>query len=216
MTNLAGVELGSGSPSGIPRWDGTGSLGWRFGQHSRLDWTAAYEGAQQRSYSEAPLLRGATPFTDRLTDGTQDGHFVGGTYTARADLDGDPQHIYSRIETALPTTRWGLNQELRAGLELRREWSGGPGYQFEDEFAPELRFDAVGKLAMANAGPGTKGGQFFITVSPPPWLNDHPTIFFEVVQGQHVANKISMVTRDRRDKPVEPVAIKQIKIEEVK
>ena len=94
--------------------------------------------------------------------------------------------------------------------------TGGPGYQFEDEFAPELRFDAVGKLAMANAGPGTNGSQFFITVAPTPWLNDHHTIFGEVVQGQHVVNKISMVARDRRDKPVEPVVIKQIKIEEVK
>jgi len=94
--------------------------------------------------------------------------------------------------------------------------TGGPGYQFEDEFARELRFDQVGKLAMANAGPGTNGSQFFVTVAPTPWLNDHHTIFGEVVQGQHVATKISMVTRDRRDKPVEPVVIKQIRIEEVK
>lgn len=94
--------------------------------------------------------------------------------------------------------------------------TGGPGYQFEDEFTKELRFDGVGKLAMANAGPNTNGSQFFITVAPTPWLNDHHTIFGEVVQGQHVANKISTVSRDRRDKPLEPVVIKQIRIEEVK
>ena len=94
--------------------------------------------------------------------------------------------------------------------------TGGPGYQFEDEFTKDLRFDGVGKLAMANAGPGTNGSQFFITVAPTPWLNDHHTIFGQVVQGQHVATKISMATRDRRDKPVEPVVIKQIRIEEVK
>ncbi|MGA8186126.1 MAG: peptidylprolyl isomerase [Terriglobia bacterium] len=94
--------------------------------------------------------------------------------------------------------------------------TGGPGYQFEDEFTPELRFDQVGKLAMANAGPGTNGSQFFITVAPTPWLNDHHTIFGEVVQGQHVTTKISMVSRDGRDKPLEPVVIKQIRIEEIK
>ena len=94
--------------------------------------------------------------------------------------------------------------------------SGGPGYQFEDEFTPELRFDRVGLLAMANAGPGTNGSQFFITVAPTPWLNDHHSIFGEVVQGQHVATKISMVSRDGRDKPTKPVVIKQIRIEEVK
>jgi peptidyl-prolyl cis-trans isomerase A (cyclophilin A) len=93
--------------------------------------------------------------------------------------------------------------------------TGGPGYQFEDEFTEDLRFDGVGRLAMANAGPNTNGSQFFITVAPTPWLNDHHTIFGQVVQGQHVATKISMVTRDRRDKPIEPVVIKQIRIEEV-
>jgi len=93
--------------------------------------------------------------------------------------------------------------------------TGGPGYQFEDEFTKELRFDQVGKLAMANAGPGTNGSQFFITVAPTPWLNDHHTIFGEVVQGQHVVTKISTVTRDRRDKPLEPVVINAVKIIEV-
>jgi len=94
--------------------------------------------------------------------------------------------------------------------------TGGPGYKFEDEFTKELRFDQVGMLAMANAGPNTNGSQFFITVAPTPWLNDHHTIFGKVVQGQHVATKISMAARDQRDKPVEPVVIKQIRIEEIK
>lgn len=94
--------------------------------------------------------------------------------------------------------------------------TGGPGYQYEDEFTKDLRFDQVGMLAMANAGPNTNGSQFFITVAPTPWLNDHHTIFGKVVQGQHVATKISMVSRDRRDKPLEPVVINHIRIEEVK
>jgi peptidyl-prolyl cis-trans isomerase A (cyclophilin A) len=90
--------------------------------------------------------------------------------------------------------------------------TGGPGYQFEDEFAADLRFDRVGRLAMANAGPNTNGSQFFITVAPTPWLNDHHTIFGQVTEGQDVVTKISLVPRDRKDRPRTPVVIKAVKI----
>jgi len=68
---------------------------------------------------------------------------------------------------------------------------GDRGYKFEDECVPELRFDKPGLLAMANAGPGTNGSQFFITHVPTPWLNGKHTIFGEVTQGQEVVNAVA-------------------------
>lgn len=68
--------------------------------------------------------------------------------------------------------------------------TGGPGYAFKDEFVPEFRFTGPGILAMANAGPGTNGSQFFITHKETPWLNDRHTIFGHLVSGQDVVNAI--------------------------
>ncbi|MBE7489604.1 MAG: peptidylprolyl isomerase [Candidatus Omnitrophica bacterium] len=67
---------------------------------------------------------------------------------------------------------------------------GGPGYKFKDECVPELVFDKPGLLAMANAGPGTNGSQFFVTHVPTPWLNGKHTIFGAVKSGQDVVDKI--------------------------
>ncbi|WP_426749194.1 peptidylprolyl isomerase [Myxococcus sp. Y35] len=87
---------------------------------------------------------------------------------------------------------------------------GDPGYRFEDEFQSGRTFDKPGLLAMANAGPGTNGSQFFITTSTPNYLNNRHTIFGEVVSGYDVVEKISNVKRDARDKPLEPVVIQKI------
>jgi len=89
---------------------------------------------------------------------------------------------------------------------------GTPGYQFKNENSPGLTFDRKGRLAMANAGPDTNGSQFFVTVAPYPSLNGGYTIFGQVVEGQAVADSISRVPRDPRDKPLTPVTITRIVI----
>ena len=93
---------------------------------------------------------------------------------------------------------------------------GGPGFTFADEFNPKLRHSKAGILSMANRGPDTNGGQFFITLAPTPHLNDRHSVFGEVVDGTNTLMAIGKVpTNGGEGRPLKPVVIKSVRIERV-
>ncbi len=140
------------------------------------------------------------------------GNFVGlatGTKEYKDAKTGEPKK--SNFYDGIIFHRVIPNFMIQGGDPLG-QGTGGPGYQFKDEIVASLVFDKPGKLAMANAGPGTNGSQFFITVAPTPWLNGRHTIFGEVTKGYEVVDAISKVDRDPGDRPKTPVVIKKITI----
>ncbi len=157
-----------------------------------------------------------------------------GTVTVRLFPDQAPKTVRNFVELAEgtrewtdPTTRQPSNARLYDGTIFHRvipnfmiqggdplgTGTGGPGYKFADEFHPDLTFSRPYLLAMANAGPGTNGSQFFITTVPTPHLNGRHTIFGEVIEGSHVVDQISKVTTGRNDRPVDDVVIESVEID---
>lgn len=89
---------------------------------------------------------------------------------------------------------------------------GGPGYQFQDECTETLRHESEGTLSMANAGPGTNGSQFFITLGATPHLDGRHTVFGKVTNGLEIIKKIGAVATGAMDRPVEDVKIETVTI----
>ena len=140
-----------------------------------------------------------------LATGTQEW-----THPATGKVSNDPLYngvIFHRI----------IKDFMLQGGDPLGQGVGGPGYQFKDEIHPELTFAEPYVLAMANAGPGTNGSQFFITTVPTPWLQAKHTIFGEVADdaSKKVVDDIEAVPTDRGDKPLEPVVISSIDVAEV-
>ena len=115
----------------------------RLARGSVAELTASLDHQRQRSFTQAIRQRGAMPFTRSLTEGRSIGHFIGGSYLARVDVDGDPWLAYTRLELSDAARFLGLDHSMRAGVELRREWNTGPGYTFDMEFPPQTVFNGV-------------------------------------------------------------------------
>src|SRR5499427_4229302 len=156
-----------------------------------------------------------------------------GTVTIRLFPDHAPKTVRNFVELAEggrewtdPRTRARTKDKLYDGTIFHRviagfmiqggdplgTGTGGPGYKFADEIHPDLSFDRPYLLAMANAGPGTNGSQFFITTVPTPWLNGKHTIFGEVTSGREVVDAISNVPTGRGDRPVQDVVLESVQI----
>jgi len=157
-----------------------------------------------------------------------------GTVTVRLFPDHAPKTVRNFVELAEggrewtnPTTRARTKDKLYDGTIFHRvitgfmiqggdplgTGTGGPGYKFADEIHPDLRFDRPYLLAMANAGPGTNGSQFFITVVPTPWLSGKHTIFGEVISGIDVIDAIIRVPTVPGDRPVTDVVLQSVTIQ---
>lgn len=115
----------------------------QLGHRTQLTVNGALDRTTQDAFSQVQTVRGALPFTDLLTEGRSTGHFIGGPYLAAVRVQGVPWLAYGRVESETPLARFGFDQALRAGAELRREWNAGPGYQFDVEFPPQTTFNGV-------------------------------------------------------------------------
>src|SRR5436190_2193513 len=157
-----------------------------------------------------------------------------GSFTVRLFDEQAPRTVENFVGLAEGTKEWSdprTNQKVRKpyydgtifhriidgfmiqGGDPLGQGIGGPGYNFADEFHPKLRHNKAGMLSMANRGPNTNGGQFFITLAPTPHLDDRHSVFGEVVEGMDVVSKIGRTATGDRDRPTKDIVIQRVTIE---
>jgi peptidyl-prolyl cis-trans isomerase A (cyclophilin A) len=127
----------------------------------------------------------------------------------------DPRDGQTKSEPLYPGTIFHrvIDGFMIQGGDPTGTGTGGPGYAFDDECPPGgPSFDRPGLLAMANAGPGTNGSQFFVTVGPADWLTGRHTIFGEVTEGYDVVERIATSPTGAQDRPTTDVVIERIDI----
>ncbi len=209
-----GVPSGSGSPSSPSKHDGIGVSG-RSQAHETLRTMTTIIMRTSEGDIKINLFDDETPETVA--------NFLGLATGEKEWIDpmtGQPSH--EPFYNGLTFHRIIKDFMIQGGCPLGNG-TGGPGYDFDDEIVPDLKFDHPYLLAMANAGlrrgmdgkiHGTNGSQFFITTVPTPWLDGHHTIFGEVADddSKAVVDKLEAVNTDRMDRPTEPVGIVSVEV----
>ena len=122
-------------------------LTWRGTDGRQLRAIASVERTGQNSYSQRFLLRGPEPFSALLAPGRDTGFFIGGEYLAKVRVSGVPWLVYARVEGERPFAAWRAQHLLRTGVELRREWNAGAGYQFDVAAPPQTTFNGIAGYA---------------------------------------------------------------------
>ena len=211
-----GVPSGSGSPSSPSKHDGIGVSG-RSQAHETL-----------RTMTTVIMRTSEGSITINLFDDKAPNtvaNFLGLATGEKEWADpytGQPSH--GKFYNGLTFHRIIKQFMIQGGCPLGTG-TGGPGYEFDDEIDPSLKFDKPYLLAMANAGlrrgmdgkvHGTNGSQFFITTVPTPWLDGHHTIFGEVADddSKKVADKLEALDTDPMDRPLEPAVILSVDVAE--
>ena len=209
-----GVPSGSGSPSSPSKHDGIG-VSTRSQAHETLRTMTTIIMRTSEGDIKINLFDDETPETVA--------NFLGLATGEKEWIDpmtGQPSH--EPFYNGLTFHRIIKDFMIQGGCPLGNG-TGGPGYDFDDEIVPDLKFDHPYLLAMANAGlrrgmdgkiHGTNGSQFFITTVPTPWLDGHHTIFGEVADddSKAVVDKLEAVNTDRMDRPTEPVGIVSVEV----